>query len=872
MTLAFHPYANLFPLIEGQEFYDLAEDIRANGLHDLITLISVDGTWQILDGRNRYRALCWLLSTGEVLGDAWGHWAGEVVRVEMLADYGNVFLYAEAPVENDAEALAYVISKNLKRRHHNESQRAMVAARLGRLDRGGNRSKGSIEPLSSEQRAELLNVGRESVKRAQIVQDGAAPEIVEAVERGDLAVSAAAEIASQPAERQAEIVQVLTRDATGKLTDEAKKALAPLIREIRADKMAAKRQRRDEREQQTGRKIQQMPGNFFGVAIEDFEWHHAAWSEDTGAEKSPSMHYETAQDAQTPEAIVARCAERFACLAETCVIFKWVTIPHLSIGIKVLELQGFTYVTSLVWNKERAGEGRGTGYWFTGEHEYVLVGARGGAVAPATAHFRSNFSAPVGGHSEKPDNLHEIIEFHWPNTPKVEFNARRRRPGWEAWGWQAPESSDGRTDEAAARETEPVVGETAPAAPEHPNHDAPDQAGMGSERSSTSDGEGAASTGAASSSAREAFVAYREASKAEKLWEHPAVADHVVRMTRDYPGGVSFNVATCQCGWSFRVETAPFDLSQDQAVDAHWRDVIAGVSAQGAEIAIATEASERSSSALELAELPSGEAAAADATSRASAAAAASFWDVESGADADEVVTIEQKAGSDWLAPAEQAAPIDPASVDEREALTILSDFCHPRRAELADALGEHYAARGYTYQAGQGAGAVWSLRGQGWDRLRALNDAVAAAAGPALRVDLTEPYRVPQGALDLLASPKGGVEIATSASDSSSLALAMPIADAPPPEVVDGVLQTRLPVDKDELDEQLALREVDAGRWEDVDSDMLLRLVEKRFAHCATERVSVTDEGRAFLAQLVGATDAPPSSSASAPQGEMLL
>jgi N6-adenosine-specific RNA methylase IME4 len=80
-------------------------------------------------------------------------------------------------------------------------------------------------------------------------------------------------------------------------------------------------------------------------------------------------------------------------------------------------MQGFRYVTNLVWNKERQGDARGAGYWFTGEHELVLVGVRGKVVPPAVAHFRSNFSAPVGDHSEKPGNIHEIIEFHWPNVP-----------------------------------------------------------------------------------------------------------------------------------------------------------------------------------------------------------------------------------------------------------------------------------------------------------------------------------------------------------------------------------------------------------------------------------------------------------------------
>ena len=56
-------------------------------------------------------------------------------------------------IEAGGEALAYVLSKNLKRRHLDESQRAMVAARLGRVRHGGDRSKPSIEGLPVERRA-----------------------------------------------------------------------------------------------------------------------------------------------------------------------------------------------------------------------------------------------------------------------------------------------------------------------------------------------------------------------------------------------------------------------------------------------------------------------------------------------------------------------------------------------------------------------------------------------------------------------------------------------------------------------------------------------------------------------------------------------
>ncbi|APO53480.1 hypothetical protein LUI11_15415 [Bradyrhizobium diazoefficiens] len=213
------------------------------------------------------------------------------------------------------------------------------------------------------------------------------------------------------------------------------------------------------------------------------------------------------------------------------------------------------------------------------------------------------------------------------------------------------------------------------------------------------------------------------------------------------------------------------------------------------------------------------EAAAAEAISDGASAAAA----VEAPYNAGDVIAIDQLAGSEWLAPSIEAAPFDPSSLPEREALKILSDFCHPRR-DIAPALGEFYLARGFTYR-----GAIeWSLTGKGWDRLRELQ-ALDVPAAP--RADLTEPYRAPQMSL---------------------FEVARQIDDAPQAEIVDGVLQTRLPVDADELAEQLALLEISAGRWSAVEPDMIRHLVGARgFAHCTTDRVLVTDEGSAFLAQL---------------------
>lgn len=91
-----HPAATLFPLMEGAELEELVADIRAHGLREEIVLF--EGL--VLDGRNRLRA-CEL--------------AGEKPRFIAWDGVGS--------------PLAFVLSRNLHRRHLAESQRAIVAAR-----------------------------------------------------------------------------------------------------------------------------------------------------------------------------------------------------------------------------------------------------------------------------------------------------------------------------------------------------------------------------------------------------------------------------------------------------------------------------------------------------------------------------------------------------------------------------------------------------------------------------------------------------------------------------------------------------------------------------------------------------------------------
>lgn len=166
-----HPYAELFPWIEGPAFEELKADIAKNGVLEPVVFLGE----AVLDGRNRYMA-----------------------ARDLGIEYPRVEYHGDDP-------LGFVLSKNLARRHLSESQRAMVAAKLAKLPAHRPEKGANLHP-SAEQAGSMLNVSERSVKTAKHVQDHGTPELVHAVEAGEVSVSAAAEVAGLPQEEQSRIV------------------------------------------------------------------------------------------------------------------------------------------------------------------------------------------------------------------------------------------------------------------------------------------------------------------------------------------------------------------------------------------------------------------------------------------------------------------------------------------------------------------------------------------------------------------------------------------------------------------------------------------------------------------------------------------
>lgn len=281
--------------------------------------------------------------------------------------------------------------------------------------------------IAIAEQLESFPIGKLSLSVSALAEiAGAQPEVqAEMLQRAESGqkitareVREAQELARLPIEHQAEVLRAADP-----------RAIATVTRERRAEVQDEKRARRQTREAELGARLQALPERRYGVILADPEWRFEAWSRESGMDRAADNHYPTSPLA----AIKARGVEEIA--ADDAVLLLWATVPMLPHALEVMLAWGFAYKSHFVWLKDRPG----TGFWNRNQHELLLVGTRGNVPAPAMGtQFRSALAYPVGEHSEKPPFAHELAESYFPSLPKIELNARRGRPGWDAWGLEAP--------------------------------------------------------------------------------------------------------------------------------------------------------------------------------------------------------------------------------------------------------------------------------------------------------------------------------------------------------------------------------------------------------------------------------------------------
>lgn len=368
MSEPFHPLAAIFPLLTGGEFDALVESIKQNGLREPIWRHRDD---RIVDGRNRWRAC-------------------QEAGVECPS---NTF------IGSDEELLAFIIDLNLRRRHLNESQRAMVAAELANLQVGRPSEKAPIDAISDAQAATLLNVSEKSVERAKAVKRQAEPEVVKLVEDGKMAVSAAVAVAKATPERQKRVA--------AKIKD-GKRAQAA-IREVKKEDAAGN--------------APALPADTHRTIVCDPPWP----MEKLLREVRPNQ---VDFDYPTMTIDEIKALKDALPAADDCHLFLWTTQKFLPAALEVVAAWGFRYVLTMVWHKPGGFQPVGLPQY---NCEFALYARKGAPEFIDTRDFFCCFEAPRREHSRKPDEFYDVIR-RVTEGPRIDMFSREPRDGFGQWG------------------------------------------------------------------------------------------------------------------------------------------------------------------------------------------------------------------------------------------------------------------------------------------------------------------------------------------------------------------------------------------------------------------------------------------------------
>jgi N6-adenosine-specific RNA methylase IME4 len=363
------------------EYEALKADIEERGV---LVPVEVDECGEILDGHHRVKA--------------WQELRSEGVN---LADYPRMVRrgLTEEQKRNHARSL------NVLRRHLSKEQRDEVMIAMRR------------DGMSYRQIAEAVGVSHTEVARST-----AGVTIVTPVKGSDGKQYPATQT------RRTFAADMPTLFVPGGAVAIEPKAATETARQIQQERTAERRQERVEKinEIAKGNAPLEVLTQTYPIVYADPPWRYEhARTENRAIEN----HYPT----MTLEEICTLPVQDIA--AADAVLFMWATSPKLEESLQVINSWGFSYRTSIVWDKEIMGPG----YYARQQHEYLLIAKRGNPPMPKEEdRIRSVVRIRRGHeHSEKPTEFYEIIERMYPEFDRIELFARTRRPNWAACGNQA---------------------------------------------------------------------------------------------------------------------------------------------------------------------------------------------------------------------------------------------------------------------------------------------------------------------------------------------------------------------------------------------------------------------------------------------------
>jgi len=170
-----------------------------------------------------------------------------------------------------------------------------------------------------------------------------------------------------------------------------------------------------------------IPHGGFSTIVADPPWKYGKWAAPANRK---GQEYEIPYPTMTVWEISRLPVEKLA--GENCDLYLWATQKYLPAAFSVMEGWGFKYCQTLVWGKTPRGTGQGG--LFCPTTEFLLLGRKGRS--PKKKRIDTtwwNIKRPHNAHSKKPEFFQDVIE-QVSDEPRIELFARRKRPGWAAWG------------------------------------------------------------------------------------------------------------------------------------------------------------------------------------------------------------------------------------------------------------------------------------------------------------------------------------------------------------------------------------------------------------------------------------------------------
>ena len=277
---------------------------------------------------------------------------------------------------------------------------------------------------TAEIAATKAGFGNETTYRqARKVTEEAIPELVDAMDKGEISISAAAKLVNAEPDVQKEAA------ANPKKAIDIAKAIKIKNREI---KEAAKIQKQAESTEKKQSRINEInaqaaliaesspdvPVGPFHVISIDPPWPYGTEYDPHGrraANPYPEMSLEDIAGLSIPA-------------ADNCVLWLWTTHKFMRHSFGLLDQWGFRDVAILTWVKDRMG----LGSWLRSQTEYCIMAVKGSPPIQLT-NQTTVIHGPLREHSRKPDAFYEMVDGLCVGA-RLDYFSREKRDGWAQVG------------------------------------------------------------------------------------------------------------------------------------------------------------------------------------------------------------------------------------------------------------------------------------------------------------------------------------------------------------------------------------------------------------------------------------------------------